>query len=330
MPVRNAVGTVASAVESIVRQSFADWELVAVDDGSTDGTAEVLTRLAAREPRVRVMRRPARGIVATLNEGLAEARGGLIARMDADDVSHTDRLARQVAWFDRDPELGLAGTLVAFGGDPLARAGYALHVAWVNSVLTPDEIRWRRFVEAPFAHPSVMFRRELVARHGGYREGPFPEDYELWLRWLEAGVTMGKVPATLLTWNDSPGRLSRTDRRYDPEAFYTCKAPYLARWLARHVSPGRLLLVWGAGRPTRRRAEWLVRHGVVIAGYVDVDPRKIGRCHGGRPVFAPSDLPRPDEVFVLGYVARRGARELIGEWLGQRGFAEGRDFLFAA
>ena len=69
-----------------------------------------------------------------------------------------------------------------------------------------------------------MFRRELVARHGGYRAGDFPEDYELWLRWLDAGVRMAKVPRPLLTWHDSTGRLSRTDARYDPEAFFRLKA----------------------------------------------------------------------------------------------------------
>src|SRR2546425_6870649 len=103
-----------------------------------------------------------------------------------------------------------------------------------------------------------MFRRELLNKHGGYREGDFPEDYELWLRWLDAGVTMAKVPRVLLTWNDAPERLSRTDRRYDVEAFYRCKAFYLARWLKRHVDASRPLLVWGAGRPTRKRAEHLV------------------------------------------------------------------------
>ncbi|MBK9137297.1 MAG: glycosyltransferase [Verrucomicrobia bacterium] len=330
MPVRNAVATVGVAVQSIVEQAFTDWELVAVDDGSTDGTDQRLRQLGAGEPRIRVVYRPARGIVAALNEGMALARGRLIARMDADDESHPERLAQQVAALERDPGSGVVGTRVAFGGDPLAQAGYALHVAWLNALVTRREISLNRFVESPFAHPSVMFRRELVERHGGYRDGPFPEDYELWLRWLEAGVEMAKVPATLLTWNDPPGRLSRTDPRYDAEAFHTCKAPYLARWLARHVSARRQILVWGAGRPTRRRAEWLVRHGVEIHGYVDVDPQKIGRQFAGRPVVGPDAVPSPDAVFILGYVAKRGARELIRDCLGRRGYEEGRDFLLAA
>src|SRR6185436_16591977 len=104
--------------------------------------------------------------------------------------------------------IGLVGCLVEFGGDRSASEGYALHVDWINALTTPDEIALNRFVESPLAHPSVMFRRELVEKHGGYRAGDFPEDYELWLRWMEAGARMGKVPRVLLTWQDGPGRLS--------------------------------------------------------------------------------------------------------------------------
>lgn len=330
MPVRNAAESVEVAVGSLLAQTFSDFEVVAVDDGSTDSTPAAIEKLAARDRRVRLLRSPGRGIVAALNAGLSAARGPLIARMDADDASHPERFARQVAWLEQHPDLGVVGSLVAFGGDAQARAGYALHVDWLNQVVTAEQIRLHRFIEAPLAHPSVLFRRELVDCHGGYRDGLFPEDYELWLRWLEAGVRMAKVPEVLLTWNDPPERLSRNDARYDLEAFYRCKAPYLARWLATSMGDGRRLLVWGAGRPTRRRAELLTEFGARIEGYVDIDARKIGRRFRGRQVIGPAEVPAPGQAFILGYVAKRGARELIQERLGARGYREGRDFLLAA
>ena len=330
LPAYNAAATLFRAVDSIRAQTFRDWELIVVDDGSTDGTGEWLDSIARTEPRLRVLRRPHAGIVAALNAGLAAARGEFIARMDADDVSHPERLDEQSALFARRPELGLAGTLVEFGGCRERAAGYALHVDWLNRLVEPGEIALNRFVESPFAHPSVMFRRGLVEQWGGYREGGFPEDYELWLRWLDAGVETAKAPRVLLTWNDPPGRLSRNDPRYDADAFYRCKAFYLARWLKAHVPTGRRLLVWGAGRPTRKRAEYLAAHGVRIDGYVDVDPRKTGRSLGGRPVMATEELPAPEAVFVLGCVAVRGARELIRNHLCGRGFREGRDFMMTA
>ena len=329
LPVFNAAGTVGRAVASIRRQTWADWELVAVDDGSTDGSAAVLADAARTDPRIRVVARPHGGIVAALHAGLAAARGGLIARMDADDESAPDRLAAQLRFLEEQPDVGVAGCLVAFGGDRAARAGFALHVDWLNSVVTPEAIVLNRFIESPFAHPSLMFRRELIDRHGGYRDGAFPEDYELVLRWMEAGVRMAKVPRVLLTWFDSPGRLSRTDPRYAPEAFFRLKAGWLARAVARQRAD-RALIVWGAGRPTRKRAAHLEEHGLTIAGYVDIDARKTGRVLAGRPVIAPDALPAPEHAFVLGYVAKRGARELIRARLAARGYVEGGDFLMCA
>ncbi|HVT72614.1 MAG TPA: glycosyltransferase [Lacunisphaera sp.] len=329
LPVRDAAATIARAVASVQAQTAGDWELLAVDDGSTDGTRAWLQAAAGRDRRIRLVEPPAHGLVPALNAGLAQARGGFIARMDADDECHPERLAGQAAYLATHPGTGLVSCLVDFGGDRAAQSGYALHVDWLNALVTPEQIALNRFIESPLAHPSVMFRRELVARLGGYRAGAFPEDYELWLRWLDAGVTMAKVPRALLAWHDAPGRLSRVDPRYSPEAFFAVKAEYVARELQR-VGGGRAVWVWGAGRPTRKRAAHLQSHGVRIAGYIDVDPAKIGRRIDGVPVVGPGQVPPPAAAFVLGYVGTRGARELIRADLGRRGRVEGRDFLMCA
>jgi glycosyltransferase involved in cell wall biosynthesis len=334
LPTFQAAITLPAAIASIQSQTLHDWEMVAVDDGSTDATPTLLAALSAADPRIRVFRRPHTGLVASLNLALEHARAPLIARMDADDISHPERLEAQVAFLDTHSNLGLVGCQVAFGGDPAVQAGYALHVHWLNTLLDPDTIARQRFIESPFAHPSVLFKRDLVDRYGGYRAGDFPEDYELWLRWLDAGVHMAKVPRPLLTWTDTPNRLSRTDPRYRPEAFYRCKATYLARHLHHTLPPTRRIFVWGAGRPTRRRADFL-RHALHpfrldFAGYIDIDPRKIGRRLDGIPVIAPVEIPAPATAFIVAYVAKRGAHDLISDHLNRRGYLEGRDWLFAA
>lgn len=135
----------------------------------------------------------------------------------------------------------------------------------------------------------------------------------------------------LLTWHDAPTRLTRTDARYAPEAFFKVKAGWVARELAR-VTGGRKIFVWGAGRHTRKRAAHLAAHGVVIAGYVDVDAKKTGRGLGGTgvPVLAEDALPAPGEIFVVSYVTTRGARDYNRASLLARGYVEGRDFLLCA
>lgn len=337
LPVRDGAATIEKAIASIRAQTFPDWELIVVDDGSHDETAAAIADFARGDDRVVVLRREREGIVSALNAGLAQARGEFVARMDADDESHPERLAEQVAFLDAEEnrQAGLVGCLVEFGGDRTARAGYALHVDWLNALVTPEQMALNRFVESPLAHPSMMFRRELVEKFGGYRDGQFPEDYELWLRWFEAGVRMGKVPKVLLRWNDPPQRLSRNDLRYAPEAFFRTKAEWLSKELARIAAQrsGPLpVWVWGAGRPTRKRAAFLEGHGVQIAGYIDVDAKKATAALGGtgRPVIVASALPPPGEIFVLGYVSSRGARDFIRDALLARGYAEGRDFLMGA
>ena len=328
MPVFNAAATIEDAVQSIRQQTFRDWELIVIDDGSTDGTPDILADCAELDRRVQPVFTQHFGIVSALTTGVELGRGEFIARMDADDISHPDRFAEQLSFLGQHVDMGLVGSLVEFGGDRATSEGYALHVDWMNTIATPQQIALNRFIESPFAHPSVMFRRELIARYGGYRQGSFPEDYELWLRWMSAGVKMSKVPHTLLRWNDASERLSRKDLRYSTDAFYRCKANYLATWLQANVASNRPIIVWGVGRPTRKRADYLLEHRVDIRAYIDIDPEKQGRSLSERPVLSPSEIP--GDAFVLVYVANRGARELIRAQLQSLGRIEGQDFLMAA
>lgn len=327
MPVRNAAATLAQALGSIMNQTLNDWELIAVDDGSTDDTAAMLEEFSRRDPRVKLIHKPLQGIAKALQTGCTAAAGRWIARMDADDTMHPERLAAQLEHAMRHPDLDVVSCLVAYGG---STAGYAAHVDWINSLRTPEEIALRRFIESPVAHPSVMFRRDLLERHGGYRDGNFPEDYELWLRWLDAGARFGKVPRELLLWNDPSSRLSRNDPRYAVDNFYRTKCHYLARWLRENVDPKRNLWLWGAGRITRRRFDALEAEGCRFEGFIDVDPKKSNRHRDGRRVRMADNLPEIEDSFIVTGVGNRGAREKIHVFLTTRGWIEGRDFIMAA
>lgn len=330
LPVRDGENTLPRALDSLLAQSMGRFEIIAVNDGSCDGTANVLDAYAAKDPRVIPLHCAARGLVPALEEGLRHCTAPFVARMDADDVCLCERLEKQVALLQNAPHIGVASCLVQYGGDRSLQGGYARHVDWANSRITHEQISLARFRESPLPHPSVMFRRELVERFGGYRDGNFPEDYELWLRWLDAGVRFEKVAAPLLQWNDPPGRLSRCDPRYGMEQFYQVKAHFLARWLQRHNPFHPVVHVLGAGRVSRKRAEALCSRGVQIETYYDVDPRKIGHVVNGRPVLDRNDVPPPGKAFLLSYVANHDAFEDIRGFLEARGHVMGRDFIPAA
>ncbi len=330
MPCFNCADTLPAAVASILSQTMQDFEIVAVDDGSSDATADVLRDLARQDRRIRPLFLPHQGVALAANAAVEAAQGAYVARQDADDVSLPRRLEVQAGMLDADPTLGVAGCRVRFGGDAQAGQGYARYVDWINGLLRHEDIFLNRFIESPFAHPSMMYRRDVALRHGLYREGPFPEDYEFILRLLEAGVRMEKSQEELLVWNDPPTRLSRTHPRYDVMAFYRTKTEFLCRWLAAHNPHHPRVVAWGAGRLSRRRSDLLAEHGVEIAAYVDVDPKKTGRPVQGRPVWLRERLPAAGECFVLAYVASRGARGEIREFLAQRGYVEGKDFLCVA
>jgi glycosyltransferase involved in cell wall biosynthesis len=323
MPVYNAEATVLHALESLKAQTRHPLEIIVVNDGSTDGTMDILHH----QRDIVVLDHSHRGISATLNEGLSAASGDYIARMDADDLCHPQRIEKQVRYLDKFPEVGIVGSRVRFGGDREQQAGYAVYVDWINGLVDPETISLNRFVESPLAHPSVMFRRELFEKYGAYREGPFPEDYELWLRWMANGVQCGKVDDELLTWNDPPNRLSRIDSRYSVNAFYQIKAEYLSFWLKENNPRHPNLIIWGAGRTTRRRAEILAQYGIRITHYIDLKERALD-C--GTPVIHHDNIPEPDTCFILPMVGNRGAREKIRKHLKTRGFTEGTNCIFAA
>ncbi|TND09759.1 MAG: family 2 glycosyl transferase [Bacteroidetes bacterium] len=314
----------------MLAQSFRDWELLFINDGSTDGTGVIAAQYAEKDSRIRILTfSENRGIVAALNAGLSEAKGKYIARMDADDESHAGRLQKQFVFLEENPSTGLVSCKVLHGGDSNEQQGYALYIDWINRLQEPGAIFLQRFVESPFAHPSVMFRKELVDLFGGYRAGDFPEDYELWLRWMDKGVRMARLPDLLFTWNDLPARLSRKDARCSPDAFARCKSVYLAAFLKTEIPPAKKIWLCGAGRITRQRSSFLLGQGINAAGYIDVDPGKIGKNFGGLPVISLDQLGNPGENFVISYIGNRGAREDIRAILISKGFTEGAGFIMA-
>jgi glycosyltransferase involved in cell wall biosynthesis len=325
LPYRNAAPTLEAAIASIATQTFSQWELLLIDNASTDESTIIAQRWADRDPRIKYLQEPRIGIAQALNTGLAQASGKYIARMDADDISHPERLAKQVAYLDAHPEIGVLGTRTGFASSMQESRGMQAFVNWQNTILSPPEHYVKRFVDAPLAHPTVLFCRELVEQYGGYDTGPLPEDHELWLRWMDAGVRFAKLPEELLTWNDHVHRLSRTHPNYSVDAFFSTKVKWLAQWLKRRLN-GRPVIIAGTSARCRDRAAKLEAAGIAISAFTDVRSREVPRY-----AFIPPDrLPPAGEALIISFISQRGTGDRIAEFLALRRLAEGVDFILAA
>jgi glycosyltransferase involved in cell wall biosynthesis len=191
MAVYNGAAYLAEAVESVLQQTFADFELVIVDDGSTDATGEMLFRLSAADSRIRVCTRKHEGYVAALNAGCALARGDLIARLDSDDLAEPSRFARQVEVMDGHPNVAVVGgamLMITADGRPFYIAAFPQ---------TSEEVRRALESRTAVAHPTVLMRRSVFESVGGYRAAfTHAEDYDLWLR-IEKDHEIVNVPDLL-------------------------------------------------------------------------------------------------------------------------------------
>ncbi len=331
MSVRNAAATLPMCLDSIRAQTFVDYELIVMDDGSSDGSARIITTRAVHDRRIKFIEcAPPFGLVNALNAGVEHARGEFVARMDADDIMHPQRLEQQSRYLAEHPHIDAVASQVRAFPDADVGQGMTRYLHWQNNCISCDDIAQEVFVEAPITQPSVTLRRQSLRAAGGYRDGDFPEDYELWLRMLARGQRIAKIPRVLLDWRQRANSYSKTDSRYSREAFDRLRAVYLAmdpRIKALSRQNARPFAVWGAGRKTRRRVERLTARGITPTFWIDVAPRKLGRCIQGIKVLPPSSLDVLARPYVLVYVTMHGVREQVTDYLHSLGYRRSRDYL---
>ena len=207
MPVFNGGLYLSTAIESVLAQSFGDHELVIVDDGSTDGSTEVIARFVAKDSRVRAYRKENSGISDTLNQGIVEARSDWIARLDADDIMLPHRLERQMAFVSADSEIVAAGSYY----DIIDSAG--VRCATLHP-LPRDRAELQRLLDAreplTFTHPTMIYRRHIAAAVGGYRRDYEPcEDTELFARMIAMSGVILIQPEVLTLYRVHAGGISQ-------------------------------------------------------------------------------------------------------------------------
>ena len=203
LPVYNCEQYLGDAVESLIAQSFSSFEIIIIDDGSTDRSPDIIGSF--NDERIRVFHQANQGLAATLNRGISLARGKYIARQDQDDLSRPDRISLQVAYMEEHPDCVLLGSWAQIM--EVDRLVDRFHRHPVDELM----LRYQLLFNNPFVHSSVLLRRSALLQVGGYTTDPNrqpPEDYELWSRLSRIG-SMANIGEVLLTYREIPGSMSR-------------------------------------------------------------------------------------------------------------------------
>ena len=326
LPIYQAGATLAACLKSIQRQTLPRWQCVILDDGSSDRSLDCARAFVADDPRFEIVERPHRGLVDTLNAGLPYCRGRYIARMDADDLMHRERLRLQVELLQRAPALAGVGTHVRLFPRRNLGPGLRAYEAWLGSITDAQSVRRESLIECPLAHPTWMIRREILVEYG-YRDAGWPEDYDLLLRILAAGHELGVVPRRLLAWREHERRLTHTGANYRIENFFQLKAAFLRQGL---LSEQSTYILWGYGPTGRALRRALLAHDRRPSHIVEVHPGRLGQKIHGAPVIAPDTLAALPAAPIVASVAGEGPRSQIRCALDRMGFHELRDFVCAA
>ncbi|OYT16906.1 MAG: glycosyl transferase family 2 [Bacteroidetes bacterium 4572_77] len=323
LPFYNAQTTLKRALESIRQQEYSHFECLMVDNNSSDSSSEIAREFQKTDPRFQLISEQKQGVVFASNTAYKMARAKYICRMDADDIMTPNRLLLQKKYLEENPKLDVVAGLVKYIPHHENTQGFKRYVKWVNSLLSYKDIYNNRFVESPIVNPSAMWRKEISDQYGMYKAGDFPEDYEMWLRWLSKDVRIQKFPEIVLHWQDSNTRLTRTHQIYNDKAFFKIKTAYLAKWLKKNNPHYPHVAVWGASRISRQRASLLLALGITIDSYIDIHKKR----DLNTPILYYQDIPEAGKIFILCYIKEEIAKKKMMDYLDNKDYVLGENYM---
>lgn len=324
LPVYNAAPFLPDCLDSILRQTEPDWELLAVNDFSTDDSFSILQQVAQQDDRIQVFQNTEKGIIPALRLAFAKSRGQLLTRMDADDRMLPQKLELLKKKLMERGTGYVATGLVRYISTTVVGGGYQQYEAWLNALTQQERNLEAIYKECPIPSPCWMTFRTDLERCGAFSSDIYPEDYDLAFRFYAAGLKVAGVSEILHEWRDHPQRTSRTNATYANPAYFSLKIQYFFQL---DYEPQRPLVLWGAGRKGKAVASYLQRAAIPFR-WVCATPTKIGKQIYGvemQPVQHILELEQPQLLIAVS--APDGQREILA-FLKEQGFENRRDYVF--
>lgn len=271
MPVRNASPFLKECLESIINQSINDWELVAVNDHSTDESYQILKDHSEFDSRIRIYNNEGEGIIDALKLAYTHSKGQLISRMDADDLMHKQKLELLQSEHGKQPE-SIITSYVSYFSDQTLGEGYKKYEGWLNSLIDQQSHYSNVYKECVLPSPNWLMSRNTLELLGGFKGLEYPEDYDLCFKAYKNGVSLVGIKEVLHHWRDYPTRTSRTDENYSDNAFLPLKVRYFLDVDRDTSTP---LVLWGAGSKGKKIAQLLIDKNITFQ-WATNNPKKIG------------------------------------------------------
>ncbi|NNV07975.1 glycosyltransferase [Geobacillus sp. MMMUD3] len=324
MPVYNALPWINESINSILNQTFENFELIIIDDGSVDGTREFLKNI--NDSRiVRYFFSENRGIVSALNKGISLAKGKYIARMDSDDISSPIRLEQQVEFLEENPSCHLVATNIeSFTHEStIPKEELERYQKWYNNAHTHEEICLTLPIGNCLCHPSVMFRKDSFYKIGGYKsEFKLAEDYEFFIRMSKYG-RLFKIRKPLLKYRIHSKQLSSEYKQRQRRIDAKIKAHYIKEHYC--LEGKENLLIWGAGNGGILIYKALSELGIKVVGFIDIDYNKRKKRVDHIMIENPESISKFQFDFVI--IATTLGRKYAESYLESLGLKYGKQYI---
>jgi len=273
MPAKNAAAYVGECIDSVMSQSYSNWELIAINDHSDDETPDILASYSEKDQRVRWHQANGQGIIAALRQAYSDSRGLLITRMDADDYMAPIKLEVLCKGLLQQGKGHVALGSVSYFSDAELGEGYRRYAEWLNDLTKKGDNFKEIYKECVIPSPCWMTFRSDLDQCGGFDSAIYPEDYDLCFRFYKAGLKVVPSYEVLHFWRDYPERTSRNHDHYADNSFLELKVKYFMK-LDRDKD--RPLILWGAGKRSKKVARLLNAQGCTFK-WICNNPKKIGQ-----------------------------------------------------